>query len=203
MREDGGAHWKEVVLGRDLGAGPLVMTAQEASVSPAGVGLLQLETRMGEALLPSASRQDVNRLTFAQARVTVDVASWVRGETMTLHGFQAWEFDRLWAASGTNAYPQDPEKLSFHLWQKLALPLTTPVLCLVGAIVGGQRAPQARGRAYIVAALTVAFCFGLLGFGRNMVVKGTLPAYLGANLPNLAGALFLAWLWRAKVRLSA
>jgi hypothetical protein len=200
---DGGARWENVVLGRDLAAGPLMMTAREASVRPAGIGLLHMQASRGEALVPSGNREVVNRLSFREASVTVDVASWVRGETMTLHGFQAWEFSRLWAASGRSGSDGDGGKLSFHLWQKLALPVTVPILCLVGAMVGGQRASQARGRAYILAALTVALCFGLLGLGRNLVIKEALPGWLGANLPNVAGVVLLAWLWRVKVRLSA
>ncbi|MBI5495721.1 MAG: LptF/LptG family permease [Deltaproteobacteria bacterium] len=195
---EGNATLSDVVVGRDLANGPLVLTARSVDVRPAGVGLIHVSADRGEAILPADKPSDLNRMTFDHAELTVDVASWVGEEAMTLHAWQAWPLNRLWEAASSSEHDDAHNKLRFHLWQKLSLPWGMILLCMLGGIFGGQRAPTARGRAYIGSALLVALYFGLLGFGRNLVLQGILPPWLGANVPNLLGAALLAWAWRAR-----
>ncbi|MEW5849534.1 MAG: LptF/LptG family permease [Myxococcota bacterium] len=199
----GNAIWSDMVLGRDLATGPMVLAAKEARVKPAGVGLLDLTTTNGQVMLPSADPRDVTIMRFEEATVTVDVASWVGSQTMSLYDFQSWELGRLVEQAEVGPPGHARDKLTFHLWQKLFLPFGMPLLCLIGAMGGGQRGSQARARAYLTAALAVAAYFGLLAFGRNLALQGVIPAWLGANVGNLAAVAALTWLWRARSRMGA
>lgn len=198
VNTDGHAVLKHVVVGRDLPQGPVVLTAEEVTVDPVGPGLLRIETSAGEALLPAGKPQDLHRMTFEKAAVTVDVASWLGEATMTLRDFQSWELAVIWAEADNEQSQQPLAKLRFHLWQKFTLPWGMLVLCLLGGLLGGQRAPTARGRAYIASALLVAAYFGLLGFGRNLTIQGAVPAWVGPNIPNLLVTALLAWLWKTR-----
>ncbi len=194
----GEAVLQDVVVGRDLPNGPVVITAAHVTVRPQGPGLLALETGGGEAVLPGPRRDVVHRMRFEHAALTVDVASWLNASTMHMYDWQAWEFPRLWAETGEGRGSQDLGKLRFHLWQKLALPFGMLALSVVGGVLGGQRGPAARSRAYLACALLVAIYFGVMGFGRNLVIQGSLPAWLGANLGNGLLAVLWAWLWRTR-----
>lgn len=198
---NGNAVWENMVLGRDMPTGPLIMTAKRAHVTVAGLGLLYLETEQGEALLPSKG-EDVARLSYESASVTVDVAAWVRSAAMSLYQFQEWDIARMWAEVSQPDRSKVSGKAVSHFWQKIFLPFAMPLLALFGAIVGAQRGAQARARAYLMAALAVAVCFGLVGLGRNLIINGTLPGVVGANLQNVAGVAALWWLWRTRLRLA-
>lgn len=196
---EGRVTWHDVVVGRDLPEGPMVLAVKSARIEPAGVGVVSVETGSGEAILPSTHPDETQRLSFQSASLTLDVLGWVRGETLKLYDFQSLPFDVLWDQA---AHPREGErelpKLQHFLWNKLAMPWAMPLLCVLGALVGGQRQSQARARAYIIAAFFVAAYFGLQSFGRNLVITGLIPAWFGANIPNLVGAAVLVVLWRTR-----
>lgn len=197
VQANGGAAWQGVVIGRDTPQGPALISLQTATVEPAGPGLLTLASGPGQAVLPSDKPSAVNLLSFERAAVTVDVLNWVQSETMHMYDFQEWDLPRLWAAAqggGSGEFG----KLTFHLWQKLCAPLGVLLLCLVGGILGGQRAATARGRGYLISAVAVAGYFGVMGLSRNLVIQDILPAPLGANISNLLGLAAVIWLWRTR-----
>lgn len=198
-RPDGTTRWEQAVVGRDTPRGPLVLTAHNVYLQPAGPGVLALTTGAGEALVPADRDSAVHRVTFESMQVNVDVAGWVRQETMTPYEFQEWDLATLWVAAHTeDPPPPNLGKLRFHLWQKLCVPWGMLVLCMLGALFGGQRAAAARGRAYLLSALVVAAYFGLLGLGRNLTIQGVVHGSVGANLGNLLGGAVLLYLWRAR-----
>lgn len=194
----GQASWRGVVVGRDTPQGPALVLLHTATVEPAGPGLLTLSSGRGQAVLPSDAASAVNLLTFETASVTADVLGWVQSETMSMYEFQQWELPRLWSARNLRKGTIEHGKLNFHLWQKLCAPWGVALLCLMGGILGGQRAAVARGRGYLVCALAVASYFGVMGLARGMVIAGSLPAPVGANAANLLGLLAVAWLWRTR-----
>jgi lipopolysaccharide export system permease protein len=194
--DDGNAVWEKVLVGRDTPDGPVVLTVSRASVQPVGPGMLRLDTEEGEALLPSDRKEAVNHLAFGHAQLLVDVGGWVRSETLTLYPFQSLEFAELWHQALEEGNALDGHKLRFFMWQKLALPLGMPLLCILGAILGAQRAPTARARGYILSALSVAAYFGLVNFGRNLVIQGAIPAWLGAQVANAVMASVVTGLYR-------
>jgi len=198
--EVGRVTWHDVVVGRDLAEGPMVLTTRNARVEPAGVGVVALETTAGEAILPSNRVDETHRLTFEKASISINVGGWVQSETLRLYAFQSLPLDALWEQAknpSTNNLP-DIKKLRHHLWQKLLQPFGIALLCILGALVGGQRQSQARSRAYIVSALCVAAYFGLQSFGRNLALQEIVPAWLGAGIPNLAAAALVLWIWRTR-----
>jgi lipopolysaccharide export system permease protein len=197
--------WRGVFLAHAPGEvqRELLVLAPEVSVrAQAEARRAVLRIEQGEALVLSAPRDVVERVTFAHGEGVLDLSRWAHRETAIYYDYQAHDLGQLLDDLGEEQRPRDRRKIAFFMWQKLTLPFGCLPLALLGALLGAGRSAEGRARAYVWGVLAAVLFFVGHEGARGLAADGFLdPAgaawavVLGTSVVTL-----LLWWRRAGLR---
>ncbi len=192
--------WHHVLVNdeRDPRA-PLLLLAESGQVAGSADGDLVLDLGRGEAHRPDASTDEYSEIHFGSARLAVGIEdSLLRRNTFRSPDDEA----TLWALArevretrAKGGWWQLPD---VALQRRLGTPLAALALAFLGvplALVGAG-ARGARARAYLFAALAVAFYYVLQHVGIGWGQAGKISPWLAGELPNLGATGAGALVWR-------